>query len=231
MKEKYANEILEMSRRGYKDIAEDFESTRKVFWEELYFLGDYIKDGDKVLDLGCGNGRFLEVIGRKNIDYTGIDSSESFIKAAKDTYGNIEHFIHGDALKLPFKENEFDIVVSFGVLHHIPSKKLRRQFLREANRVLKKEGLLILTVWNLWNKRLTPVIKKYAVNKLLLRSKLDFKDVFLPFGKKQNVRFLHAFTERELSRSIKRSGFNIIKMEKIRRRGDNENIVVICHKK
>ncbi len=231
MKEKYANEIIKMSHRGYEDIAEDFASTRKVFWAELYFLGDHIKDGDKILDLGCGNGRFLEVIGKKDIDYTGLDSSESFIKAAKNTYGNIGHFVHGDALKLPFKDNEFDVVASFGVLHHIPSKKLRRQFLKEANRVLKKEGLLILTVWNLWNKRLTPIIKKHAVDKLLLRSRLDFKDVFLPFGKKQNVRFLHAFTERELLKLIKKSGFEITKIEKIRRRGDNENIVVICHKK
>ncbi len=230
MKQKYANEILKMSHGGYENIAKDFASTRKVFWEELSFLGDYIKDNDKILDLGCGNGRFLEVIGKKNIDYTGIDSSESFIKAAKNTYGNIGHFVHGDALRLPFKDNEFDVVVSFGVLHHIPSKKLRKQFLREASRVLKKEGLLILTVWNLWNKRLTPVIKKFAMDKLLLRSRLDFKDVFLPFGKKQNARYLHAFTERELTRLIKKSGFNMIKIEKVRRRGDNENIVAICKK-
>jgi len=52
-----------MSRQGYEKISHDFSQTRKVFWEELSFLKDYINNGDSILDLGCGNGRFLELIG------------------------------------------------------------------------------------------------------------------------------------------------------------------------
>ncbi len=230
MKKTYADKIIKMSHDGYEDIAKDFASTRKVFWKELYFLGEYIKNGNKVLDLGCGNGRFLEVIGKKIFQYVGIDNSESLISYAKKQYGKERRFICGDALKLPFVKDEFDIIVSFGVIHHIPSKKYRVQFMDEASRTLKKDGVLILTVWNLWNKRLTPVIKKHTLNKIIFKSKLDFKDVFLPFGKKQNVRYLHAFTERELRELIKKSGFYITKLEKIKRRGDNENIVAICKK-
>jgi len=230
MKEKYANEILEKSRRGYEDIAHDFSQTRKIFWEELYFLKDYINDGNNVLDLGCGNGRFLELIGDKKIKYSGIDSSESLIRQANETYEQLGEFIHGDALSLPYKNNSFDVVVSFGVLHHIPSKKLRKQFLSEARRVMKKDGLLILTVWNLWNERLTPIIKKHAIQKLLGKSKLDFKDVFLSFGKKESVRYLHAFTERELSKLLKNSGFRIDELRFVKRRSGNENILAICKK-
>jgi len=230
MKEKYANEILEMSRQGYEKISHDFSQTRKVFWEELSFLKDYINNGDSILDLGCGNGRFLELIGDKKINYSGIDSSESFIKEAKETYGQLGKFIHGDALSLPYKDNSFETIVSFGVLHHIPSKKLRIQFLREAHRVMKKDGLLILTVWNLWNERLTPVIKKHAVDKLLLKSKLDFKDIFLPFGKKENVRYLHAFTKRELKKLLEKTGFKIEELSFVKRRSGNENILAICKK-
>jgi len=230
MRKDYANEIMEMSRKGYEEIAKDFDATRKVFWQELYFLGDYINKNDKVLDIGCGNGRFLEVVGEKNIDYTGIDSSKSLIDAAKKMYGGVINFIAGDALLLPFKDERFDTIVSFGVLHHIPSKKLRMQFLDEANRVLKKDGLLILTVWNLWNKRLTPVIHKHAIQKLLGKSKLDFNDVFLPFGKKQSVRYLHAFTKREFIKILKKSGFKIEKLQFVKRRGDNENIIAVCRK-
>ncbi len=230
MKEKYANEILKMSRRGYENIAHDFSQTRKIFWEELSFLKDYINDGDNILDLGCGNGRFLELIGDKKIKYFGIDSSESLIKQANETYGQLGKFIHGDALSLPYKNNSFNTIVSFGVLHHIPSKKLRKQFLNEAHRVMKKDGVLILTVWNLWNERLTPVIKKHAIQKLLGKSKLDFKDVFLPFGKKESVRYLHAFTKRELKSLLKNSGFQINELRLVKRRSGNENILAICKK-
>ncbi len=231
MKQKYANEILKMSHSGYENIAKDFASTRKVFWEELSFLGDYIKDNDKILDLGCGNGRFIDILGDKTFKYTGIDNLQEFIDFAKEKYGDKGKFVCGDALDLPSQNSEFDIVVSFGVLHHIPSQKLRKQFLNEANRVLRKDGVLILTVWNLWNKRITPIIKKHNMDKILLKSKLDFKDIFLQFGKKEKIRYLHAFTERELSKLIKKAGFEITKIEKIKRRGDNENIVIICKKK
>lgn len=230
MQRNYANEIMEMSRRGYEDIAEDFASTRKVFWEELYFLKDYINDDDNVLDLGCGNGRFLELIGDKNIQYTGIDSSESFIKQARETYGHMGEFTHGNALSLPYKDASFDTIVSFGVLHHVPSRKYRKQFLSEAYRVMREDGTLILTVWNIWNERLTPVIKEHAVKKLLGKSKLDFKDVFLPFGKKEGVRYLHAFTKRELGKLVKGSGFKIEELRFVKRRSGNENILVICRK-
>jgi ubiquinone/menaquinone biosynthesis C-methylase UbiE len=230
MREKYANEILEMSRRGYEDISHDFSQTRKVFWEELYFLGDYIKDGDKVLDIGCGNGRFLEVIKGKTFQYTGIDNSKSLISYAREWHGNKGKFICSDALSVPLEDASFNVAVSFGVLHHIPSKKFRVQFLNEAYRVLKKDGLLILTVWNLWNERLAPVIKKHAVQKLIGKSQLDLKDVFLPFGKKENVRYLHAFTQRELKKLLKKSGFKIEELRLVKRRSGNENILAICRK-
>lgn len=231
MREDYANEILELSRRGYEDIAPDFGATRKVFWEELRYLGDRIKDGDNVLDIGCGNGRFLEILKGKSFQYTGIDSSESFIKQAREAYGGLGTFVHGDALALPFSDNSFDAVVLFGVLHHIPSKRYRKQFLAEARRVLKPEGVMILTVWNLWNERLTPVILKHMAQKLLGRSNLDFKDVFLPFGKKENIRYLHAFTKSELARLLKNSGFAIEDLRAVSRRSGNENIVAICKKR
>ncbi len=230
MKEKYANEILEMSRRGYEEISHDFSQTRKVFWEELEFLGDYIENGNNVLDIGCGNGRFLEVLRGKMFQYTGVDNSESLISCAKTWQGEKGVFVCASALDLPFEKEVFDVAVSFGVLHHIPSQKLRKQFLREANRVLKKDGMLILTVWNLWNERLTPVIKKHAMQKLLGKSQLDFKDVFLPFGKKENARYLHAFTKRELKKLLEKSGFKIDDLRLISRRGKNENIVAVCRK-
>jgi len=230
MKANYANEILEMSRRGYEEISHDFSQTRKVFWEELYFLGDNIKDGDRVLDIGCGNGRFLEVLKNKKITYTGIDSSKSFIAQAQEMYGDIGSFIHMDALALPFEDSSFDVVVSFGVIHHIPSRKLRKQFLSEAHRVLKKDGLLMLTVWNLWNERLKPVIRRHAIQKLIGRSNLDFKDVFLPFGKKEGVRYLHAFTRRELRKLLKNSKFKVDELQIVKRRSNNENILAVCKK-
>jgi len=124
---------------------------------EKDLFSNYITRGDVVLDLGCGDGRLFQIFRDKNIDYTGIDISEKLIKIAKRKNPNTK-FIVGDALKLPFPDNSFTKVFNIAVLHHIPSKKLRLQLLSEAKRVLKPDGLLILTVWNLWDKK---VLKNY----------------------------------------------------------------------
>ena len=60
MDKEYAKKILEETKENYNLISEDFSITRDKFWEELGFLSKYVNDSDKVLDLGCGNGRLSE---------------------------------------------------------------------------------------------------------------------------------------------------------------------------
>jgi Methylase involved in ubiquinone/menaquinone biosynthesis len=147
----FARDLLKKTKEDYDSIAQDFSRTRQSFWKELEMLKDYVKEGEKVLDIGCGNGRLFQILKDKNIEYTGIDFSKNLIELAKKKYpeGN---FLVANALNLPFKENTFDKVFLIAVLHHIPSKELRSQVLKEAKRVLKPQGLLILTVWNLGKK-------------------------------------------------------------------------------
>ena len=148
MNRDYAKYLLDKTRQDYNLIAEDFSRTRGKMWEELKFLEEYIIDGEKVLDLGCGNGRLYELFKEKFVDYDGVDSAEKMIEIAKSRYPKIK-FRVADALNLPFPENFFDKVISIAVLHHIPSEEFRLQFLKEVKRVLKPEGKVILLVWNL----------------------------------------------------------------------------------
>lgn len=228
MKREFANEILAASRKGYNKISSDFSHTRKWFWPELRFIRNLIPDGAHLLDVGCGNGRFLEVLEGKPLSYTGIDFSEELIRIACGQ--NHEHpyakFIVGDALVLPFPDKHFEIVVSFAVLHHIPSRTYRVQFLREAARVTKPEGLIILTAWNVWCTR-PLVILFFACKKLLGLTRLDFGDAVIGFNTKKNVRFVHAFTMREIRSLAEEAGLSVKRLEKIRRPSGEENFFVI----
>jgi len=84
MDKNYAQYLLYKTRENYDLIAEPFSGTRQFIWEDLKPLAEYVKDGDKVLDVGCGNGRLLELFQGKNADYIGVDSSEELIKIAKN---------------------------------------------------------------------------------------------------------------------------------------------------
>lgn len=207
---KYAKYLLEKTHQDYDTIAEHFSKTRNFVWEELKSLSQYSFAGERVLDLGCGNGRLLEIFKDKSIDYIGVDSSEKLIEIAKRKYPKAK-FQKGDGLNLPFPANYFDKIYSIAVLHHIPSVKFRLRFLREAKRVLKPEGLLILTVWNLWQQKFLKYHLKFFFLKLIKKSKLDFKDVFYPWknqaGEVIVQRYVHVFSKRELKKLVKKSGF------------------------
>ena len=140
-----SDKILIKTYNDYNAIAEKFSRARKNIWPEFNFLFEGVKEKERVLDLGCGNGRFYEKL--RNTDYTGIDSSQKLIEIAKKNYPNVD-FKVASAFDIPFKNEEFDRIYCLAVLHHIP-QKYHSRFLEETKRVLKNGGFLILTVWNL----------------------------------------------------------------------------------
>ena len=84
----------------------------------------------------------------RGYDYYGVDISKEVVKLARKNFrGRVDsrHFKYGDIRKLPFKDNTFDIVFSFGTIEHI-----RENFksVCEAYRVLKPGGLFITGINN-----------------------------------------------------------------------------------
>ncbi len=73
----------------------------------------------------------------------GLDFSKEILQAAKENcsgFSNIS-FIQGDAHSVPYPNDTFDIVISRAVIHHLQDVPT---FLREASRILKKNGVLIV---------------------------------------------------------------------------------------
>jgi len=224
MNKKRVQKILKQNKENWQTMAETFSRTRRENWNELKFLTEYIKDGQKILDLGCGNGRLYQLFQDKNIEYIGVDNSEGLIKISKERFNKPE-FIVADALNLEthFSENEFDIIVSIAFLHHIPSEELRLKILKDCFSLLKPNGFLIFTVWNL---RQWKLIWRYRLYSLFFGK----RDVFVPWkaGSEKIERYHHVFTLREIKRITKQAGFKIIRCHKDSLRGFN--LMVIAQK-
>lgn len=226
MDTKYAKYLIAETKNYFSENAEAFSGSRNYLWPELEDLKKYTKEGERILDLGCGNGRLFELFsGEKSIEYIGLDSSEEFIAKAREKYGN--HFKVADLLKIPFPDNHFDSIWSVAVLPHIPSKQFRIKALREIERVLKKNGQVIIICWNLYQLRYLRILLKFTIRKLVGLSKLDFKDILLTPKKMGIRRYYHAFTRRELKKLLKETGFSIKKIEFLKRKDKKVNILAV----
>ncbi len=102
-----------------------------------------VKEKQDFLEVGCGNGAVSKYVAEKYLlNVTGVDVDPEQIKLAQENIGDIPniHFLEVDATNLPFQDNDFDIVLSFGVMHHISNWL---DALGEIRRVLKPEGYFI----------------------------------------------------------------------------------------
>lgn len=103
----------------------------------------YIKKGMKILESGCGLGRWVFYYHRRGYDITGLDWSAGTVKQIK-AYDNSIQVLCGDVRNTTFKDNEFDVILSLGTIEH--SIEGPEQALIEGYRILKRNGILIVAV-------------------------------------------------------------------------------------
>jgi len=106
--------------------------------EEIRRIINERYDGDiKLLDMGCGNGRTINIIKDPRMDITGIDFSEEALKLASKKNPGIK-FIECDMRDTPFNDNSFDVVISIGSHEHLDKISFS-----EPRRLIKGDGLFI----------------------------------------------------------------------------------------
>lgn len=151
------------------------EGYTTMMWERILDLENKPHDlnGQLIVDLGCGPGRFVEVARAKGALVIGVDFSLA-VEAARENFRQDKDtcIIQADALKLPIKDMVADGVFSIGVLHHTPQPS---KGVEQAYRILKPEGWFGISVYsrggyyqsasvNLWRKIFNffwPVFRHY----------------------------------------------------------------------
>jgi SAM-dependent methyltransferase len=96
----------------------------------------------RVLDVGCGTGRWIRRYSSLGFCATGVDATLQMLRVAR-TRGTTTPLVAGEANRLPFRDGEFDLVSDVTVIQHIPAA-VQSQALVEMTRVLKPGGRLIL---------------------------------------------------------------------------------------
>lgn len=110
------------------------------------FLPKLVK-GKVVLDIASGSGYGSDIIKKAGaVKVIGVDVSKEAISYSGKLYPDID-FIQGRADKIPIDNNSIDVVVSFETIEHL-DEKTQQIFLKEVKRVLKEEGLFVVSTPN-----------------------------------------------------------------------------------
>jgi demethylmenaquinone methyltransferase/2-methoxy-6-polyprenyl-1,4-benzoquinol methylase len=118
------------------------------------------KPGIKILDIAAGTGSSSRPLVEKGAEVTALDFSQGMIEQGRKQNKNIK-FVQGDALKLPFEENSFDVTtISFG-LRNTSSTEIA---LKEALRVTKDGGRIVVAEFS---HPVNPIFKKIYLNYLM----------------------------------------------------------------
>jgi ubiquinone/menaquinone biosynthesis C-methylase UbiE len=113
-----------------------------------YIFAASLAENKVVLDVACGTGYGAGYMADKGSSkVVGVDISMEAAEYARERFSkdNKASFVCADAIRLPFVDDAFDIVVSFETVEHI---RQYGKFLAECRRVLKKNGLLICSTPN-----------------------------------------------------------------------------------
>ena len=152
------NKLLAINRAFYSQFGADFSDSRSSEYFNIEPFREFVTDGIRLLDAGCGNGRLAETLEQAGytLDYVGIDGSADLIAVADRHRANLKNvradFRVADLRtagwsKVLADAAPFDLIVSLAVLHHIPGFEFRAGFLREIRTLLKPNGIFVMSNW------------------------------------------------------------------------------------
>ncbi|XP_003486535.2 alkylated DNA repair protein alkB homolog 8 isoform X1 [Bombus impatiens] len=203
----------------YDKISNHFDETRHKQWPNVTKFLQTLNTGDILLDVGCGNGKYLYQA--KNIFKVGCDRSYNLMKICRSKGFEVSL---SDCLYLPYKDNSLDAVICIAVIHHLSTHERRKQAISELTRILRPNGKCLIYVWakeqekdsiqtaylryNLSKKEdnisHTQKLTEYGITLPVHENRTKFvcKDMLVPWKRKGGgnfLRYYHVFEENELS--------------------------------
>ena len=150
--------LNQINRDFYRVTAGEFAATRQVAWSGWRRMLDHIELPIRsVLDLGCGNGRFALFLAerqKQDFAYYGVDNNAVLLAIARAQFADkpsiqaelIEH----DVILEGAPRLRAELVVLFGLIHHVPGLEQRRKLLAAAAECVLPGGHLVFAAWRFY---------------------------------------------------------------------------------
>ncbi len=189
--------MSEILKNHYDNRNEDERLLSRVgnveFIVSTTYIDRYLKEGDKILEIGAGTGRYSIFYADKGYDITAIELVKSNLDILKSkikpTHNIRAH--QGNALDLSaFSDNSFDVTLLFGPMYHLYTTEDKLKALSEAIRVTKKSGLIFVAYIQFDAAMIQTGFMNSMFDYLIELNAFD-KEKFLPISNEKAVFELH----------------------------------------
>ena len=136
----------------YVEFEDKFRGTREEIKQRVEVYLPYIeklpfkKEDIKALDVGCGRGEWIELLGEKGYDARGIDLNRVMVAKSQELGLDAKEYDVIEYLKT-LEAESLSVITGFHIIEHLPFKVLMQMY-KESYRVLKKEGMVIFETPN-----------------------------------------------------------------------------------
>lgn len=192
----------------YNTVAINFDRTRQYQWTGWDKVAEFCHKEKftpkSCLDVACGNGRFFETLKEisPNCNYLGVDNNKELLKMASK-YEEAE-FMEFDVYKdwEKIKDRKFDLVVAFGIIHHLVDEVSRAEFFNYLSSKVNKGGFIVVSFWDFLT---SPKLRKKIVEDL------GDGDYLLNWRKGPEAnRYAHFYTEKEINNLLIKAGLEVV---------------------
>lgn len=211
-------QLNDINRQFYATVAEDFDTTRGKPWPGWRRVFQRIQtlavNPLRVLDVGCGNGRFGLFVAREldcSMVYHGLDNNPALLDHARAelaAFDNVQAQLEvRDIVSAGLPDGNYDVVVLFGVLHHIPGAAQRQALMQGLAARVAPGGLLAFAAWRFYDfkrfrERIVPWSSEWQV---------EPGDYLLDWRRGANaLRYCHHVDDAEFSALIAATGLQTL---------------------
>lgn len=210
-----AQTLVALNRRFYTEFGKNFSSTRQRIQPGARNILSKLDGSERILDLGCGNGELARALARSGFhgEYLGLDFSLPLLQDAESQPGAFPVNFRAVDLTSPnwsLSADSCSLVTAFAVLHHIPSRELRLNLLRQVHNLLSSGGRFIHSNWQFLNsEKLKGRIQPWETIGLS-SADVDDGDYLLDWrAGGSGLRYAHHFSAEELSQLAAETGFGV----------------------
>jgi len=200
-------------------IAHSFDVTRRKPWQQCLDFIDSLPKTAVVADIGCGNGRHLIPCAQHCQTGIGIDISRNLLSIVEQKLKerNITNvcLCHANVVHLPLKDKSVDAVLYIASLHNVEDRDNRIQSLKEVNRILKKDGTVLISVWSRWQDKFRSQFFKKWFTQI---GKNEFGDIDI-YWRPHDLdipRFYHLYSKKEFQNDLCQADLELLEIQDIK---------------